>query len=80
MREQLEQFVERACRAYPETADILRIEILSGCAHCGRRLLEAGDMVRPGTVSLDVRDERTDELFAKYAVCSACIGAATTKP
>lgn len=76
-RESLEEFVYRACEDRPSDVGMLTLSIQTGCEHCGRRLLEAGDMVKPGTITLSVRDENTDETLAQYAVCGECVPART---
>lgn len=70
-RTDLDEFIAATAENTTQ-ACVLEIELLSGCANCAAILLENGNFVKPGTVSITVLDEKKDEILAKYALCERC--------
>lgn len=78
-REEIERFLAQTERRELDR-ELTLLGLLTGCALCGRRLIEAGSIVREGTVLLDVLDDQTGELIARYPVCREHAPCKTGKP
>lgn len=66
MRKSIEDFFEE------QGPKILLNELYTGCSHCGRRMLQGDDMLRDDVTVIELRDEETDIILAKYVVCRQC--------
>lgn len=58
------------CGLPTDWRNVIRLEILTGCSECGRRLLHDG-LVRPGT-TIEHIAERNGTVTAAWVFCANC--------
>lgn len=59
------------CKLPPDWEAVVKIELLTGCSHCGKRLITDGKVDSQVTV-IRVYCKETNKLEAAFVVCKDC--------